>query len=71
MLEFHTHRFGRPMRIDLHNLPISNTLAHKLPQRDLYRLMKKLGISDISETMCHQELSLIYGGWLQNRAPDK
>jgi hypothetical protein len=59
------------MRIDLHALPISGTLAHKVPQHDLYRLMKKLGIPGIAETMSHQDLSLVYGAWLQDRAADK
>jgi hypothetical protein len=68
MLEFVTSRFGKPMRIDLHNLPIARTLAHRLPQHDLYREMKRLGIPGIAETMSHQDLSLVYGAWLQDRA---
>jgi hypothetical protein len=71
MLEFHTHRFGKPRRIDVHNLPIGTTLAHQLPQHDLYRAMKKLGIPGIAETMSHQDLSLVYGDWLQSRAEAK
>jgi hypothetical protein len=71
MLEFHTSKFGRPMRIDLHNLPIAGTLAHKLPQQDLYRAIKRLGVPGAAETMSHQDLSFVYGAWLQDRAADK
>jgi hypothetical protein len=67
MLEFTTTRFGKPRRIDVHNLPIEKTLAHRLPQEDLYRSLKRLGIPGISPTMSHQDLSLVYGDWLQSR----
>jgi hypothetical protein len=67
MLEFHTSKFGRPMRIDVHNLPIGKTLAHKLPHQDLHRELKKLGIP-VSATDSHQDLCLVYGAWLQDRA---
>jgi hypothetical protein len=68
MLMFETHRFGRPRQIDVLNLPLGATLAHKLPQHDLYRELKKLGVPGIAETDSAQDLCLSYGNFLQVQA---
>jgi hypothetical protein len=70
MLVFETHRSGRLRRIDIHALPLGATLAHKLPQHDLYRELKKLGLP-VAETDSHQSMCLVYGNWLQECAEAK
>lgn len=65
MLEIRTNRFGGKMRtFDLHDLPIGETFAHKLPQPDLYKELLKLGIPGVVPTMGHQDMSLLYGNFL-------
>jgi hypothetical protein len=62
----HTNRLPSKKErwIDCHQIPIDGTLAHKLPQMDLFKAMQKLGIPGIAPTMGHQDLSLILGDWI-------
>jgi hypothetical protein len=62
--------FGQRTPIDVHNLPINGTLAHKLESRDLYRALKKLGIDSISQNSGHQDMLWAYGLWLRKTNPN-
>jgi hypothetical protein len=68
MLEIHTNKFGKPRRIDLHNLPVGNAMmAHQLGGPDLYRVMQKLGVGGITSSMGWQDLALRYGVFLEEQ----
>jgi len=68
MLVFETNRFGKRRTIDIHNLPIERTMAHKMTAVDLHGALERLGVSDIDPRMGHQDLSLRYGAWLQEQS---
>jgi hypothetical protein len=67
MLRIDYVKGGRFRSIDLHDLPIGDTWAHKLPQPDLFRELKKLGVAGIEPSMGWQQLATIWGNALADR----
>lgn len=57
-------KIGKLREINLHELPIAGTFAHKLTGPDLCREMQKLGIAGLTPTGSHHEMSLILGNHL-------
>ena len=67
MLRIDTFRGNRLRSIDLHDLPIAGTWAHKLPQPDLFKEMQSLGVAGIEPTMGWMQLATIWGNVLADR----
>ena len=67
MLQINTFKSGKWRSIDLYDLPIAGTWAHKLPQPDLFRELKKLGVAGIEPSMGWQQLATIWGNVLADR----
>jgi hypothetical protein len=67
MLQINTIRGTRVRSIDLHDLPIGDTWAHKLTQPDLFKELQKRGVAGIDRSMGHQQLSIIWGNVLADR----
>jgi len=63
MLQVNTFKAGKWRYIDLHDLPLAGTWAHKLPGPDLYKELRKLKL-DVSPSMGWQQLATIYGNHL-------
>jgi len=68
VLEIHTNRYdGVNRRINLHDLRIAGTFAHKLPGPDLYKEMLKLKVPGLDVSMGWQELATRLGVWQQQQ----
>jgi len=66
MLQIITHKGTRSRTIDLHDLPIGDTWAHKLPQPDLFKQLKKLGLP-VEPSYGWQQLATVYGNYLADK----
>jgi len=66
MLQVNTFKAGKWRFIDLHDLPIGDTWAHKLPQPDLFRELKKLGLA-VEPSFGWQQLATVYGNYLADK----
>jgi hypothetical protein len=67
MLRIDTIKGSRVRSIDLHDLPIGNTWAHKLTQADLFRELQKLGVPGIDRSQGWMQLALAWGNALADR----
>jgi hypothetical protein len=73
MLEITIHdgRGGHREVYDLHNLPLPDgTLAHHLPQSDLYDALAAIGVPGIQVSNGHQQLLIAYARHLRATTPD-
>ena len=66
MLQVNKFQNGRWRNIDLHDLPIGDTWAHKLPGPDLFKELRKLELP-VDRSMGWQQLATIYGNYLADK----
>ena len=71
-ITIHDGRGGRVERLVLDNLPLPDgTLAHRLPQSDLYKQLEVLNVPNIAVHMGTQQLLIAYARHLKSAAHDK
>jgi hypothetical protein len=63
MLTINTYRGNQLRSINLYDLPIAGTWAHKLPGPDLYRELKKMGLA-VDPSMGWMQLATVLGNHL-------
>jgi hypothetical protein len=66
MLTINTYKGNQLRSINLYDLPIGGTWAHKLPGPDLLRELQKLKLP-VDASMGWQQLATVYGNYLADK----
>ena len=70
MLQINRFENGKWRYIDLHDLPIAGTWAHKLTGPDLFKELRKMGLP-VEPSHGWQQLALVYGNYLADKKEAK
>jgi hypothetical protein len=70
VLQINTFKNGQWRSIDLYDLPIGDTYAHKLPGPDLFKALKKLGLP-VDPSFGWQQLATVYANFLADKKAAK
>jgi hypothetical protein len=66
MLTINTYKGNQLRSINLYDLPINGTWAHKLPGPDLFKQLKKLGLP-VEPSFGWMQLATVYGNYLADK----